>query len=56
MTEPTHLRVDRPSDGVVLITLDNPGQRNAMSDPMTPGLDAPRSTSSPRTPRSARWS
>lgn len=35
MTEPTHLRVDRPSDGVVLLTLDNPDQRNAMSDPMT---------------------
>lgn len=35
MSETTHLRVDRPSDGVVLITLDNPGQRNAMSDPMT---------------------
>ena len=31
----THLRVDRPSDGVVLLTLDNPDQRNAMSAPMT---------------------
>ncbi len=31
----THLRVERPSDGVVLLTLDNPGQRNAMSDEMT---------------------
>ncbi|WP_110182660.1 enoyl-CoA hydratase/isomerase family protein [Nocardioides solisilvae] len=30
-----HLRVDRPSDGVVLLTLDNPAQRNAMSDEMT---------------------
>ena len=30
-----HLRVDRPSEGVVLITLDNPHQRNAMSDQMT---------------------
>ncbi|RJS46673.1 enoyl-CoA hydratase/isomerase family protein [Nocardioides cavernaquae] len=32
---PAHLRVDRPSPGVVLITLDNPTQRNAMSDEMT---------------------
>lgn len=31
----THLRIDRPADGVVLLTLDNPAQRNAMSDPMT---------------------
>ena len=31
----TQLRVDRPSDGVVLLTLDNPAQRNAMSAPMT---------------------
>ncbi len=31
----TQLRVERPSDGVVLLTLDNPGQRNAMSAPMT---------------------
>jgi enoyl-CoA hydratase/carnithine racemase len=31
----THLRVDRPSDGVVLLTLANPAQRNAMSAPMT---------------------
>ena len=30
-----HLRLDRPSDGVVLLTLDNPDQRNAMSDDMT---------------------
>ncbi|MBA3783411.1 MAG: enoyl-CoA hydratase/isomerase family protein, partial [Nocardioides sp.] len=30
-----HLRLERPSDGVVLITLDNPDQRNAMSDDMT---------------------
>jgi enoyl-CoA hydratase len=35
MPETTHLRVDRPSQGVVLITLDNPAQRNAMSDAMT---------------------
>lgn len=30
-----HLRVERPADGVVLLTLDNPEQRNAMSAPMT---------------------
>ena len=30
-----HLRVERPSDGVVVLTLANPAQRNAMSDPMT---------------------
>lgn len=30
-----HLRVERPSDGVVLLVLDNAGQRNAMSDAMT---------------------
>ena len=30
-----HLRVERPGDGVALLTLDNPGQRNAMSGPMT---------------------
>jgi enoyl-CoA hydratase/carnithine racemase len=30
-----HLRVDRPSDGVALVTLDNPAMRNAMSDEMT---------------------
>ncbi|HEU4511742.1 MAG TPA: enoyl-CoA hydratase-related protein [Nocardioidaceae bacterium] len=35
MTETPHLRIDRPSDGVVLLTLDNPDQRNAMSDEMT---------------------
>lgn len=35
MTETSHLRVERPSDGVVLLTLDNPAQRNAMSDAMT---------------------
>src|SRR3954451_5077773 len=34
-TAETQLRVDRPSDGVVLLTLDNPAQRNAMSPPMT---------------------
>ena len=30
-----HLRVDRREDGVVVLTLDNPDQRNAMSDGMT---------------------
>jgi enoyl-CoA hydratase len=38
MTAPVtreHLRVDRPSAGVALVTLDNPDQRNAMSAPMT---------------------
>lgn len=33
--ELTHLRLDRPSDGVARITLDNPDQRNAMSPEMT---------------------
>ena len=31
----THLRLERPSEGVVLLTLDNPEMRNAMSDEMT---------------------
>jgi len=31
----THLRVERPSEGVVLLTLDQPDQRNAMSAAMT---------------------
>jgi enoyl-CoA hydratase/carnithine racemase len=31
----SQLRVERPSDGVVLLTLDQPDQRNAMSAPMT---------------------
>jgi enoyl-CoA hydratase len=31
----TYLRIERPSEGVVLVTLDNPDQRNAMNDPMT---------------------
>jgi len=35
MSETPQLRIDRPSDGVVLLTLDNPDQRNAMSDEMT---------------------
>lgn len=33
--EYTHLRLDRPADGVVRLTLDNPDLRNAMSDEMT---------------------
>ena len=32
---PTHLRLERRADGVALLTLDNPDQRNAMSDEMT---------------------
>ncbi|WP_122818290.1 enoyl-CoA hydratase/isomerase family protein [Nocardioides pantholopis] len=35
MPDVTHLRLDRPSEGVALLTLDNPDQRNAMSEPMT---------------------
>ena len=31
----THLRLERPRDGVAVLTLDNPDQRNAMSDQMT---------------------
>ena len=31
----THLRLDRRPDGVAVLTLDNPDQRNAMSDAMT---------------------
>src|SRR6476469_10234112 len=34
-TAPAHLRVDRRDDGVAVLTLDNPDQRNAMSDEMT---------------------
>lgn len=30
-----HLRLERPADGVAVLTLDNPDQRNAMSDAMT---------------------
>jgi enoyl-CoA hydratase len=30
-----HLRLERPADGVALLTLDNPDQRNAMSAAMT---------------------
>ena len=35
-----HLRVERPSDGVALLVLDNPDQRNAMSDAMTEAWSA----------------
>ncbi|SDE29104.1 enoyl-CoA hydratase/isomerase family protein [Nocardioides lianchengensis] len=35
MTDLPHLRLDRPSEGVALLTLDNPDQRNAMSAEMT---------------------
>ena len=31
----THLRLERPADGVALLTLDDPARRNAMSDEMT---------------------
>jgi enoyl-CoA hydratase len=31
----THLRLERPSPGVARLVLDNPSQRNAMSDDMT---------------------
>ncbi|WP_121255412.1 enoyl-CoA hydratase/isomerase family protein [Nocardioides ferulae] len=33
--ELAHLRLERPADGVALLTLDNPSLRNAMSDEMT---------------------
>jgi enoyl-CoA hydratase len=35
MTDLPHLRLERPADGVALLTLDNPDLRNAMSDEMT---------------------
>ncbi len=35
-----HLRVERPSDGVALLVLDNPDQRNARSDAMTEAWSA----------------
>ena len=35
MADRTHLRLDRPAPGVAVLTLDNPGQRNAMSEQMT---------------------
>ena len=31
----THLRLERPAPGVARLVLDNPGQRNAMTDDMT---------------------
>ncbi|MFN8193669.1 MAG: enoyl-CoA hydratase-related protein [Nocardioidaceae bacterium] len=34
-TSRTHLRLDRTDDGVAVLTLDNPDQRNAMSAAMT---------------------
>jgi enoyl-CoA hydratase/carnithine racemase len=34
-TSRTHLRLDRTDDGVAVLTLDNPDQRNAMSAEMT---------------------
>ncbi len=36
----SHLRTERPRDGVVLLTLDNPDQRNAMSAAMTASWEA----------------
>lgn len=35
MPDYPHLRLERPSEGVALLVLDNPDQRNAMSDQMT---------------------
>jgi enoyl-CoA hydratase len=35
MTDDKHLRLERPGDGVAVLTLDNPDQRNAMSEEMT---------------------
>ena len=35
MAELTHLRLERPTEGVALLVLDNPDRRNAMSDEMT---------------------
>ena len=35
MSDYTHLRLERPADGVALLTLDNPDVRNAMSEEMT---------------------
>lgn len=35
MPDLTHLRLERPADGVALLVLDNPAQRNAMSPEMT---------------------
>ena len=35
MTDYTHLRLERTGSGVAVLTLDNPDQRNAMSEEMT---------------------
>jgi enoyl-CoA hydratase/carnithine racemase len=35
MNDSTHVRLERPLDGVAVLTLDNPDQRNAMSEQMT---------------------
>ena len=35
MTDYAHLRLERTGDGVAVLTLDNPDQRNAMSEEMT---------------------
>ena len=40
MADYEHLRLDRTPDGVALLTLDNPDQRNAMSDRMTDSWSA----------------
>lgn len=40
MADYEHLCLDRTSDGVALLTLDNPEQRNAMSDRMTASWQA----------------
>lgn len=52
VANPRHLLVERPVDGVVRLVLDNPDQRNAMSDAMTASwaeeIDAIRSDPSVR--------
>ena len=54
MNHHPQLRIERPSDGVVLLVLDNPEQRNAMSAQMTSGwVSAVQSW--PRTGPSAWW-
>ena len=35
MNDYAHLRLERPGEGVAVLTLDNPDQRNAMSEQMT---------------------
>ncbi len=40
MADYEHLRLDRTPDGVALLTLDNPDQRNAMSERMTESWSA----------------